>query len=100
LAHITYYAAHEFFSLNIDVSEILRKFSKSPGCIRKIPLNPPLQKGEAIGMPGLIDMFLKSFNLHSAYVGHHYTPSLWSDGTLEWVLRNWEAGSLAKFSFF
>jgi len=23
------------------------KFSKSPGCIRKIPLNPPLQKGEA-----------------------------------------------------
>ncbi len=62
--------------------------------LEKIPLNPPLQKGEAIGMPGLIDMFLKSFNLHSAYVGHHYTPSLWNDGTLEWVLRKWEAGSL------
>jgi hypothetical protein len=30
------------------------KTSITPGCIRKIPLNPPLQKGEAIGMPGLI----------------------------------------------
>jgi hypothetical protein len=37
------------------------KFSKSPGCIRKIPLNPPLQKGEAVGMPGLIEM-LPNFN--------------------------------------
>ncbi len=38
-----------------EVIQYLRKFSKSPGCIRKIPLNPPLQKGEAIGMPGLIE---------------------------------------------
>ena len=29
------------------------KVSKSLGCIRKIPLNPPLQKGEAVGMPEL-----------------------------------------------
>jgi hypothetical protein len=29
---------------------------KTPGCIKKIPLNPPLQKGEAVGMPGLIEM--------------------------------------------
>jgi hypothetical protein len=36
-----------------------RKFSKSPGCIRKIPLSPPLQKGEAGGMPGLIEMLPK-----------------------------------------
>jgi hypothetical protein len=35
------------------------KFSIRPGCIRKIPLNPPLQKGEAAGMPGLIDMLRK-----------------------------------------
>jgi hypothetical protein len=35
------------------------KFSISPGCIRKIPLNPPLQKGEAAGMPGLVDMLRK-----------------------------------------
>ena len=26
------------------------------GCINKIPLNPPLQKGEAVGMPRLIEM--------------------------------------------
>ena len=30
--------------------------SITPGCIRKIPLNPPLQKGEAFGMPGFIEM--------------------------------------------
>ncbi len=29
------------------------KFSIRPGCINKIPLNPPLQKGEAVGMPRL-----------------------------------------------
>ena len=32
-------------------------FSITPGCIRKIPLNPPLQKGEEFGVPGLIEMF-------------------------------------------
>ena len=31
------------------------KFSKSLGYIREIPLNPPLQKGEAVGMPELIE---------------------------------------------
>jgi len=31
-----------------------RKFSKSPGYIRKIPLNPSLQKWEAVGMPELL----------------------------------------------
>jgi hypothetical protein len=35
------------------------KFSIRLGRIRKIPLNPPLQKGEAVGMPGLIDMLRK-----------------------------------------
>ena len=35
---------------------ISRKFSKSPGYIRKIPLNPPLQKGEAVEIPALIEM--------------------------------------------
>jgi hypothetical protein len=35
------------------------EFSIRPGCIRKIPLNPPLQKGEAAEMPGLIDMLRK-----------------------------------------
>jgi hypothetical protein len=30
--------------------------SINSGCINKIPLNPPLQKGEAVGMPGLIEM--------------------------------------------
>ena len=29
---------------------IKRKFSKIQGCIREIPLNPPFQKGEAVGM--------------------------------------------------
>ncbi len=33
-----------------------RKFSITPGCIKKIPLNPPLQKGEAVGMPELIEI--------------------------------------------
>jgi hypothetical protein len=32
------------------------KFSISSGYIRKIPLNPPLQKGEAVGMPVRIEM--------------------------------------------
>jgi len=36
-----------------------RKFSKNPDFIRKIPLNPPLQKGEAVGMPGLIKVLQK-----------------------------------------
>jgi len=37
------------------------KFSKSPGYIRKIPINPPLQKGEAVGMPELIEKLPKKF---------------------------------------
>jgi hypothetical protein len=35
------------------------KFSISPACIRKIPLNPPLQKGKEVGMPGLIENLQK-----------------------------------------
>jgi len=34
----------------------IRKFSLNQGYIKKIPLNPPLQKGEAFGMPGFIEM--------------------------------------------
>ena len=37
---------------------VLGKFSITLGCIRKIPLNPPLQKGEEVGMPGLIEKLL------------------------------------------
>jgi hypothetical protein len=40
----------------IIVSENFHKFSINPACIRKSPLNPPLQKGEAVGMPLLIEM--------------------------------------------
>jgi len=32
------------------------KFSLNQGYIKKIPLNPPLQKGEAFGMTGFIEM--------------------------------------------
>ena len=31
-------------------------FAIYSGCINKIPLNPPLQKGEVVGMLGLIEM--------------------------------------------
>ena len=31
------------------------KFSISPACISKIPLKPPLQKGEEAGIPGLFE---------------------------------------------
>ena len=34
------------------------KFSITQGCIRKIPLNPPLHKGEEVGMPRLINKLL------------------------------------------
>ena len=34
----------------------LSKFSIRPAESKKIPLNPPLQKGEAIELPGLIEM--------------------------------------------
>ncbi len=30
--------------------------SEKAGCIKKIPLNPPLQKGEAVELPELIEM--------------------------------------------
>ena len=33
------------------------KFSIDSGCTKKISLNPLLQKGEAFGMRGLIEMF-------------------------------------------
>ena len=31
------------------------KYSISQGCIREIPLNPPLQKGEEVGIPRLTE---------------------------------------------
>jgi len=34
------------------------KFSLNQGYIKKIPLNPALQKGEAFRMPGFIEMLL------------------------------------------
>ena len=36
-----------------------RKFSKIPGYIKKIPLTPPLQKGEVVGMPELPELIEK-----------------------------------------
>jgi hypothetical protein len=48
---ISYWFRDAFlFSLNHG------KFSLNQGYIRKIPLNPPLQKGEAFGMPGFIEI--------------------------------------------
>jgi hypothetical protein len=38
--------------MNLDSS----KFSINSGCNKKIPLLPPLQKGEGFGVPGLIEM--------------------------------------------
>jgi len=42
----------------------------SPGCIRKIPLNPPLQKGKAAGMSRLIDMLGKRYIID--HFGKHF----------------------------
>ena len=39
-----------------------RKFTIGACCIRKIPLNPPLQKGEAVGLPGRIGKSLTRIN--------------------------------------
>ncbi len=39
--------------------EVFSNFSITPGCVRKIPLNPPLQKGEEVGIPGLIEKLPK-----------------------------------------
>jgi len=36
------------------------KFSLNRDYIKKIPLNPPLQKGEAFGMPRFIEMLPKT----------------------------------------
>jgi len=38
-----------------EVCSNYSKFSITTGCIRKIPLNPPLQKGEEAGIPRLIE---------------------------------------------
>jgi hypothetical protein len=35
------------------------KYSISQDCIREIPLNPPLQKGEEVGIPRLIEILQK-----------------------------------------
>ena len=40
------------YPLSVEERQIL-----SPGGIGKIPLNPPFQKGEAVGMPGFVEMF-------------------------------------------
>jgi hypothetical protein len=37
-----------------------RKFSINSGCIKKIPLNPPLQKGEGSGCPYLLRCYMIS----------------------------------------
>jgi hypothetical protein len=49
--------------MSMKLKEKIGKFSKNPGCVRKIPLNPPLQKGEAVGIPGLIEMLPFVLNL-------------------------------------
>jgi hypothetical protein len=40
------------------------KFSIIPCCIEEIPLNPPLQKGEAIGILELIEMLPQKYLTH------------------------------------
>jgi hypothetical protein len=51
---------HTFLSNPVKINKKLHvsfgKFSISPVCIRKIPLNPPLQKGEEVEMRGLIEL--------------------------------------------
>jgi len=42
--------------INKKIHVSFGKFSISPVCIRKIPLNPPLQKGEEVEMHGLIEL--------------------------------------------
>ena len=48
----------EIQTLGVGVHSYLFEFSIKSGCIKKIPLNPPLQKGEAVGMHRLIEMLL------------------------------------------
>jgi len=43
-------------------------FSINPGCIRKIPLNPPLQTGEGFGVPGLIEMLQNVFQNDQLFI--------------------------------
>ena len=47
------------------------KFSINPGLIRKIPLNPPLQKGEEVGMPRLIEMLQNEYITDGMAYGLH-----------------------------
>ena len=49
-------AKHSFFCYNILTSRKCNSINS--GCINKIPLNPPLQKGEAVEMLRLIEMLL------------------------------------------
>ncbi len=62
------------------------KYLTISGCIRKIPLNPPLQNGEAVGMLGLIEMLL-SFdrNLQITHVNRRrwYHSFLWEDNFID-----------------
>jgi hypothetical protein len=49
------------------------KFSINSGCIKKIPLNPPLQKGEGSECPDLItDRFGKHFAISQLSSGGVY----------------------------
>ena len=66
----------EPWALNLT-TWIVSKFLKSPGCIRKIPLNPPLQKGEAIGMPGLIEI-LQYFDIGVLDLIWHLDFVIWT----------------------
>jgi maltose-binding protein MalE len=50
------------------MSSFICKFLLNQGYIKKIPLNPPLQKGEAFGMPGFIEMLPLFYKKRAAYV--------------------------------
>ena len=48
---------------SVNVSEM--QVISNPGLYQKIPLNPPLQKGEVVGMPIFVEMLLISKSVNS-----------------------------------
>jgi len=62
---------------SLGVIEFPGKFSLNKGYIKKIPLNPPFQRGEASGMSWFIEMLrfqfqISSFSQQQRPLLHHY----------------------------
>jgi hypothetical protein len=66
--------------------------------MRKIPLNPPLQKGEAVGMLGLIEMLLSIFI--TTYYLCLYCLSCQEKFRRFIALKYWSVGELSKIPVF